>query len=79
MPGFRMLAFMVWKGRVHSKSFESFLLFKNPIFKNMQITHISKIVQKSCLENFQINTKINYTEFERCRKKTIHLELYLKS
>ena len=59
MPGFRMLAFNVWKGRVHSKSFESFLLFQNPIFKNMQITHISKTVQKSCLENFQINLKIN--------------------
>ena len=59
VPGFRMLAFNVWKGRVHSKSFESFLLFKNPIFKNMQITHISKTVQKRCLENFQINLKIN--------------------
>ena len=34
-------------------------LSKNPIFKNMQITHISKTVQKSCLENFQINLKIN--------------------
>ena len=60
MPGFRMLAFNVWKGRVFSKTFESFLPFsKNPIFKNMQITHISKTEPKSCLKNFQINLKIN--------------------
>ena len=32
MSGFRMLAFNVWKGRVLSKLFESFLLFpQNPI------------------------------------------------
>ena len=38
MPGFRMLAFKLWRGRVHSKTFESFLLSPtNPIFENIQI------------------------------------------
>ena len=60
IPGFRMLAFKLWRGRVYSKTFESFLLSPtNPIFKNIQITHTSKTVIKSCLENFQINLKIN--------------------
>ena len=31
MPGFRMLAFNVWKGRVHSKTWNISPLFKNPI------------------------------------------------
>ena len=52
MPGFRMLAFNVWKGRVHSKTWNISPLFKNPIFKNMQITHISKIVQKKLFGKF---------------------------
>ena len=30
-PGFRMLAFNVWKGRVHSKTWNISPLFKNPI------------------------------------------------
>ena len=37
MPGFRMLAFKVWKGRVHSKTFESFLLSPKILFKNIWI------------------------------------------
>ena len=43
----------------HSKTFESFLLLQTPIFENIQITHTLKTVQKSCLENFEINMKIN--------------------
>ena len=36
MPGFRMLAFNVWKGRVHSKTFESFLLsLQSPILNRI--------------------------------------------
>ena len=60
MPGFRMLALIVWKGRVHSKTFESFLSLPKILFKNIfELTHISKSVQKSCLKFFQINLKIN--------------------
>jgi hypothetical protein len=59
MPGFRMLAFKVWRGRVHSKTFESFLLFPFPILKNIQITHTLKTVQKVVLIIFEINLKIN--------------------
>ena len=50
MPGFRMLAFKLWGGRVHSKTFESFLLspkFLFKIFLNQYI--VSKTVPKSCL------------------------------
>ena len=60
MPGFRMLAFNVWKGRVHSKTFESFLLSPKSylkIFFNQYI--VSKTVPKSCLNFFEINLKIN--------------------
>ena len=60
MPGFRMLAF---NGVERWGALQIFLKAsfspKNPISKNMQITRISKIVQKSCLENFEINLKIN--------------------
>ena len=60
MPGFRMLAFNVWKGRVHSKTFESFFSLPKILFKNIfELTHISKTEPKSCLKNFQINLKIN--------------------
>ena len=60
MPGFRMLAFNVWKGRVHFKTFESFFSLPKILFKNIfELTHISKTVQKSCLKFFQINLKIN--------------------
>ena len=37
MPGLRMLAFKLWRGMVHSKKFESFLLLQNPIFENIPI------------------------------------------
>ena len=33
--------------------------FKNPILRKFKLTHNFKTVQKSCLENFQIDTKIN--------------------
>ena len=60
MPGFRMLAFNVWKGRVHSKTFESFFSLPKILFKNIfELTHISKTEPKSCLKFFQINLKIN--------------------
>ena len=60
MPGFRMLAFNVWKGRVHSKTFESFFSLPKILFKNIfELTHISKTEPKSCLKIFQINLKIN--------------------
>ena len=53
MPGFRLLAFNVWKGRVHSKTFESFFSLPKSYFKNIfELTHISKIVPKSCSEIF---------------------------
>ena len=43
MPGFRMLAFNVWKGRVHSKTFESFFSLPKILFTNIfELTHISK-------------------------------------
>ena len=60
MPGFRMLAFKVWKGRVHSKTFESFLLsLQSPILNKFELTHKFKNSTKSCLKFFQINLKIN--------------------
>ena len=60
MPGFRMLAFKVWKGRVHSKTFESFLLsLQSPILNKFELTHKSKTAQKVVLKNYQINLKIN--------------------
>ena len=60
MPGFRMLAFKVWRGEVLSKTFESFLLSPtNPILNKFELTHTLKTAQRSCLENFEINMKIN--------------------
>ena len=60
IPGFRMLAFKVWKGRVHSKTFESFLLSPKILFKIFLNQYIvSKTVPKSGLEFFEINLKIN--------------------
>ena len=47
MPGFRMLAFNVWKGRVLSKLLKVFFSFpKNPIWKYIWINTISKTEQK---------------------------------
>ena len=60
MLGFRMLAFKVWKGRVHSKTFESFLLsLQSPILNKFELTHKLKTAQKVVLKFFQINLKIN--------------------
>ena len=39
--------------------FESCFLLQNPILRKFKLTHSFKIVQKSCLENFQINMNIN--------------------
>ena len=60
MPGFRMLAFNVWKGRVLSKLLKVFFSFPKILFENIfELTHISKTEPKSCLKIFQINLKIN--------------------
>ena len=60
MPGFRMLAFKLWRGRVHSKTFWKFPSpSKNPILTKFKLTHNFKTLQIRCLENFQINMKIN--------------------
>ena len=60
MPGFRMLAFKLWRGRVHPKNFlKVFFSLQNPILRKFKLTHNFKTVQKKCLENFQINMKIN--------------------
>ena len=39
--------------------FESFPSLQNPILRNIQITHISKTVQKVVPNIFEINLKIN--------------------
>ena len=54
-----MLSFKVWRGEVLSKTFESFLLSPFPILKNIQITYVSKTVQKVVPNIFEINLKIN--------------------
>ena len=47
MPGFRMLTFNVWKGRVRSKTFESLLLsLQGPILNKFESTHKFKTAQK---------------------------------
>ena len=56
MPEFRMLAFKSMQG---GALFESFLLSPFPILKNIQITNISKTVQKVVPNIFEINLKIN--------------------
>ena len=58
--GFRMLAFNMWNGRMHSKTFESFLLsLQGPILNKFELTHKFKNSTKICLKIFQINIKIN--------------------
>ena len=42
---------------VHFLKVASF--FKSPILRKFKLTHSFKTVQKSCLENFQINMRIN--------------------
>ena len=60
MPGFRMLAFKVWRGEVPSKTFASYNLPSKFLFKrNIQITHTLKTVQKVVPIIFEINLKIN--------------------
>ena len=47
MPGFTMLAFNVWKGKVLSKLLKVFFSFPKILFENIfELTHISKTVQK---------------------------------
>ena len=52
MPGFRMLAFNVWKGRMHSKTFESFLLSPKILFKFFELIHSLKNSTKKLSEFF---------------------------
>ena len=60
MPGFRMLAFNVWKARVLSKLLKVFFSFPKILFESIfELTHISKTEQKKSLNFFQINLKIN--------------------
>ena len=48
MPGFRMLAFNVWKGRVLSKLLKVSSLSQKSYLKNIfELTHTSKTEQKS--------------------------------
>ena len=47
-----MLALSVWRGRVHLKTLESFLLSQIPILKNIQINTQLENSTKSRLENF---------------------------
>ena len=47
MPGFRMLAFNLWKGRVRSKTWNISPLFKKSYFSNIkELTHKIKTAQK---------------------------------
>ena len=56
MPGFRMLAFRLWRRSVHSKTFWKFSSsLQNPIFNKFELTHNFKIAQKNCSNFFQIN------------------------
>ena len=60
MPGFRMLAFKLWTGMVHSKTLKVVFSLQQILFLEIfKLTHSLKTVQKSCLENFEINMKIN--------------------
>jgi hypothetical protein len=64
-----MLALSMQKDWVHSKTLKilSSLLF--PIFKIFKLPHKLDTVQKNCLENFEINTKINYMRNKEFQKK----------
>ena len=57
MPEFRMLAFKCMHVGVHFLKVAFFS--KNPNLKNIQITRISKTVQKVVPNIFEINLKIN--------------------
>ena len=60
MPGFKMLALNVWKGRVHFKLLKYFSSLQKSYFRNInELTHKIKIGQKVVLKFFQINLKIN--------------------
>ena len=52
MPGFRMLAFKLWGGRVHPKTFESFLLSPKILFKFFELIHSFKNSTKKLSEFF---------------------------
>ena len=53
MPGFRMLAFKLWRGRVQSKTFESFFFsLQNPIFENIELKHSFQNSAKKLSEFF---------------------------
>ena len=60
MPGFRMLAFRSWEGRVHFKLLKYFSSLQKSYFSNIkELTHKIKTAPKVVLNFFQINLKIN--------------------
>ena len=61
-----MLAFKSMQG---GALFESFLLSPFPILKNIQITNISKPVQKVVPNIFEINLKINKMKIKEVGKR----------
>ena len=78
-PGFRMLALSVWRGRVHLKTLESFLLSQIPILKNIQINTQLENSTKSRLEIFSNKYKNKLENIWRtAEKESTHLELYFK-
>ena len=81
MPGFRMLAFDVWKGRVLSKLLKVFFSFPKILFENIfELTHISKTEQKSCLNFFQVNIiKKLDKNLKRTEKESIKNHFLFKS
>ena len=60
MPGFRMLAFRSWEGRVHFKLLKYFSSLQKSYFSNIkELTHKIKTAPKVVPKIFQINLKIN--------------------
>ena len=74
-----MLALSGWRGRVHLRTFESFLFSKIPISRNIQINTQLKNSIKSRLEIFS-NKYENKLEkiLKTTEKESTHLELYFK-
>ena len=53
MPGFKMLAFKVWRGGGALQNFWKFSSsLQNPIFNKFELTHNFKTAQKNCLNFF---------------------------
>ena len=52
MPGFKMLAFKVWRGEVLSKTFESYISPPNSYFQKYSNNAYFKNSTKSCPDYF---------------------------